>query len=294
MNSYTLEQLADPATYQTDPELAKFAAEWVKSSMPVVNTEHPHLGLVEAIALAHNGGLAPRIHKSLTKRLAGIAEAAQQRNSETAAAERALAGITYPAGVAARIEGGQIILTIPRDGGLMTPRVKRLGGWWDVDRSYFRLPLSAAPSLPRVLANWDKAHRAQTEERARQERERQAQREAAEAKRAAAAAQREREWAAKYAAAEAQRAQRRANRAKVVAGQYQIGDDYHGHKIESFGQTWTATEWSVPDKYWHGSLYEPCPICGQEPVDVNEGVCERHHSRAVQVATEYCYAYYAA
>jgi hypothetical protein len=212
-------------------------------------------------------------------------------SAETVEAQRVLAGVAYPAGVTAQIDGGHIALVIPRDGGLMTPKVKRLGGWWDGPSSRFLLPLTAATALPRILKNWEREYAAATAQREAQAADRE--RERLEQQR-----RREAEWARERQTRETarredetRRAQARANRVKVVAGQYAVGDVLDGQRITGFGQMWTEGEMVVPDKYWHGELYEPCPICGREPVELEAGVCERHHPHAVQVRTEYCYAY---
>jgi len=290
MAPYTIDQLRDPQTYTTDDELRQFAVTLAGSIRQIIHEEHGFGA--DAIALVLSGQYAERVHKSWMRRIEKTGAQANEQAAATREAARVLDTITPPSGVAIALDGVHIALTIPRDGGIMTPKIKRLGGYWDIDRARFILPLDAARSLPRVLTNWQREYDKQTAERraAAADRERrlreQEDREEEQGRRAYE------NYLRRQEAAEAAAEKRRANRVKVVAGRYNVGDDYHGRTITGFGRSWTATEKRVPEKHWHGSLYEPCPICGQEPVEVDTGVCEEHHPHAVSVTTEYCYAYF--
>jgi hypothetical protein len=180
----------------------------------------------------------------------------------------------------------------------MTPKIKRLGGDWDMDKKAFFLPLDAAKSIPRVLTNWQKefakaadGKAAAAKAKAEAEAKSRAEREAQWAKERAA---QQAEWERQKKKRAAETAKARANRVQVVVGRYQVGDVVVGHgPITSFGQSWTASERKVPAKYWHGSLSEDCPRChGDGPVEVDTGLCERCHPQSVNVQTEYCYAYF--
>lgn len=302
MKQYTIEELTNPETYQNDIELAQFAREFAGSIQQIIRQEH---GWREPAEVVFTGVYAERLHRAIEKRRAKLQMQNNQQARELADAQQALASLKPPANVTVSVspDGRFIWVVIPRDGGIMTPKIKRLGGDWDMDNKRFWLPLTAAPSLSRILKNWETefnkaAIEAASKKQADEERREREQRER-EAKWAAEREANQRKWAQEKREREAQAAHARANRKQVIVGQYQVGDNISWgdttRKIESFGKSWTATEYKVPDKYWHGTLYQECAHrgCHNEPVELDTEMCERHHPESVQVTTEYCYAYLA-
>lgn len=157
MNDYTIEQLSDPLTYENDTELEDFARSFAGAIRQIIRKEH---GNVDEFALVMSGEYASRVYKSWHKKRDKMI-AAQEINANLHA--DALLVINkietdLPAGVTVTVQDDVVSIAIPRDGGIMTPKIKRLGGWWDNETRKFIVPLEKAGSLPRIIKNWEKAY----------------------------------------------------------------------------------------------------------------------------------------
>ncbi len=301
MKRYTVEQLENPQTYQNDPKLAEFAHSFAGSIRQVIYQEYGYD--VEGADVVMSGVYAERVHKSWTKRCDKLAIQVGENITAFQQAQGVVSKLQRPDGVTVELTEDAIYIYIPRDGGLMTPKIKRLGGEWDNENKRFWLPLDAAKSLPRILKNWERDYSKKSAEIAQRKRA-EAERRERESEEQRVQWDREREeQRAQWAQAErerlAQAAHAKANRTKIVVGKYQIGDmvkwgPYETREIKSFGQSWTANETMVPNKYWHGTLYQECAQrgCDREPVELESEMCERHHPESVEIETEYCYAYF--
>lgn len=288
MNEYTVDQLARAETYQSDPELREFAYSLAGSQKQLF----PGCTHAQIVEMFLSGSQAERVCKSWQKQLDKWMSKNLQFAAELNEAEKIVYDLHLPTGVTVDLsDDGKILVTIPRDGGLMTPKIKRLGGDWDNIHKRFWLPLSAAKSLPTILKNWKKEYDQKSAEIAGAKRAEAARREQQQREREARWAAERAEEQKRREAQQAQASRARANRERVRVGQYKIGDILGGREIKSFGQSWQATEYHVPT--WQGSLYEPCDYCHSDgPVDVGTFRCERCHPDRQKTTVNYCYAYF--
>lgn len=290
MNTYTLEQLTKPETYSSDSELATFArrcSEKAYQSVPqgtIAFGDFKRQFLVGQHAeFVFNELQARHQAEQAAKVAADIAMFAKTAKIEAALAKL---GKQIPGGVTVDVSDKGLILKAPWDGGDLAERLGRLGGKWNRENKCFDVPIDAAPSLGRVLANWRKAQdeRDATEAEAKRKAEQKRQAEQA-ARDAEWARQREQDATARKAQQERQ-ARAVASRVKVTAGQYKVGDLLEDKQITGFGKVWQES--TLP----FGQLWQECDYgrCENEPVCVSCGKCSKHCGCGEQVT--YCYAYF--
>jgi hypothetical protein len=273
-----MSQLSDPNTYKNDKELFGLArriamerypdrAQWLPFKDEITAGQHPQL--------VHDYRV-----RIVSEQVAGF----EKRNAAIAVAK----SLQCPNGLTLTVVEDQddIHLAAPWDGYDLAPRLKRLGGRWDRDSKTWVIPVESASSLKRVFANWQKSQGQKAEAEAKAKAERSSQK-------AAAQRQREARWAAEresdrqaYAAQKAAQAKAVAQRVLVEAGTHKIGDVLDGSTITGFGKSWTEANLR------HGQLYQPCDWgrCDGEPVCVMCEKCAKHCACSGQ--TTYCYAYF--
>lgn len=275
---YTLEQLSSPEVYKADKTLFGIART---IAMETYHDRDQWLAYRDEIV----AGMHPRVvFDYRLKVLAEYAAAFEKRNEAIAVAGT----IALPAGVTLTvIENSDVMhLAAPWDGYDLAKRVKRLGGRWDRDAKVWVIPVEGALSLKRIFANWQKSQgqKAESDAKAKAEVAR---------KKAEAQRQREAQWAAERDAdrnardaQKAAQAKAVAQRARVKLNQYKIGDMLNGKQITGFGKSWSESDLSK------GQLYQQCEYgrCENEPVCADCFQCAKHCGCGTQ--TTYCYAYF--
>lgn len=278
MKMYTIQELSQPDTYKNDKELFGMArkiaeaqssdrAVWLPFKNEITDGKHPQLVYDYRLQIF------------------GAQVAAFEKRNESVVIAKSL---QCPDGITLTVVEDQdvICLAAPWDGYDLAPRIKRLGGHWDRDSKAWIIPVESAASLKRVFVNWQKSQGQKAEADAKAK---------AEVARQKAAAQRQREakWAAEREedrkAREAQKAAQAkavSQRVQVEAGKHKIGDVLNGKTITGFGKSWTESDLR------HGQLYQSCDYgrCDGEPVCVNCFMCAKHCGCSGQ--TTYCYAYF--
>lgn len=276
LNQYTITDLSSAETYSADPDIQAIARQVGNEYFDSV--ARGKMGRGEFKRRIQQGEYAELVHRYIGEKLAEQTRKTEMANSLEAEARQFVGNYSPPDGVKLsvdRIENAVwLLIETPWDGYDIGPRLKRKGAWWDRDVNSWRYPAENLRALPRILRNWEKSQQKKRETRQPQKRTVENERKG---------------WS---------RPQPRVkdtarNRVKVVVGKYQIGDTVpHYGVITGFGRSWVEKERVVPDKYWHGTLYEPCPRCGREPVELETGLCEHCHPQSVSIKTEYCYAYF--
>lgn len=282
MKLYNLEILRTPEIYQQDLELATLAR---KAAVEMFQNMEYGTSLGDLKRQFLNGEHAQVVFEYLERLDTQQYEAVREYNRLL----DALLEVMPPEGVSIEIVGQSLKIKAPFDGGDLNRRLNRQGGRWDDYAKCSVVPLSAAESLPKILANWEKAFQTKQQAKAVENAQRKAEREQARKEREAAwTMQRQQEAAQRTAQREAdetRRAKAVASRIKVIVGEHRIGDVLNGHQITGFGQAWNEATLRA------GQLYQPCDFgrCEGEPVCVNCFKCERHCGCD---SAKVCYAYF--
>lgn len=300
MKLYDTIDLSQPETYQNDAELATLARRTADSFWHLDNS--PYRQQYEKFAMLRDDFFAGKFAEQMRE---AVHRVWSEQNEQTSLDEsnRQIVKTLKFNGYTFELENKTILIRGQFDQDLHS-RLKRQGATWEgadsrLNRKLWVLPLAAAPSLARVLANFQIARAKRLKSEA----------DAAELKRQAETAKRqaqEKQWAEERAARERQRAAERAiedvrkqramaSRVKVRVGQHKLGAqiaDAHGkvRAITGFGTTWSE---SLPDPTWgqHGTRYdEPCAICGRESVIDNDSECCERCAGGDSVSV--CYAYF--
>lgn len=300
MKLYDTIDLSQPETYQDDAELATLARRTADSLWHQDNSLYRQQ--YEKFAMLRDDFFAGKFADQMRE---AVHRVWSEQNEQAALddANRQIVTTLKFDGYTFELENKTILICGQFDQDLHL-RLKRQGATWEgadsrLNRKLWVLPLAAAPSLARVLANFQIARAKRLKSEA----------DAAELKRQAETAKRqaqEKQWAEERAAREQQRAAARvvegarrqratASRVKVRAGQYKLGAqiaDAHGQTraITEFGTAWAEP---VADPTWgrHGTRYdEPCAICGRESVIDNDSECCERCASSDPISV--CYAYF--
>ena len=285
MKLYDEADLANPATYQSDAELATLARRTAER-----NCTSSRGNEIAALRRAYLAGQYPQeMRAAILARWEGERAAQEARAAQTAAVSALRAdGYTF------EVEGDAILIR-----GQFTEelhaRIKRVGGHWDGksrgDRKLWSVPLDRAAKLARLFANAMKARAAAAEQEQRLAAAREQRREAERQERERQSAEERRRREAEQTAEDARRRRAVANRVKVRAGEFNVGDELNGRRITGFGSPWVE-EGTSPDFCKSGQRWdEECDSCGRmSVVDNDSGLCERCYGGGERVRV--CYAYF--
>lgn len=151
MKNYTLSELADPATYEADGELATLVRR------KVAPAHHKALGVgIGDFKRAALSGAYPELVAEAVQEQVKISATAQKKNAD---AEEAAQSLIAPDGYTLARSDEILLLKGPFDEDLHA-RIKRIGGHWDGanqgGRQCWVIPVAKAKSLSRVFTNWVK------------------------------------------------------------------------------------------------------------------------------------------